>query len=163
VWEMQRGRLRERIRWPARDGRNRMPNNSGGAPNGVNADRSQRHALDWRAVQVQLNLVTRRWDLGILCNLHEDAGRRPADLLAAINSQAGAGRQLSSQVLSGRLRELEQDGYVRHEDLSVMPLHRVYYLQPPGQVLISDLARLIRPGRPTLTGHAAGDPAVTAQ
>jgi DNA-binding HxlR family transcriptional regulator len=81
-------------------------------------------------------------------NIDEDEGRRPADLVAVINSQAGAGRQLSPQVLSGRLRELEQDGYIRHDDLSLMPLHRVYYLQPPGQALISDLARLTQFGRP---------------
>jgi DNA-binding HxlR family transcriptional regulator len=50
---------------------------------------------------------------------------------------------LSPQVLSGRLRELEHDGYIRHEDLSVIPMHRVYYLQPPGQTLISDLSRIV--------------------
>jgi DNA-binding HxlR family transcriptional regulator len=72
-------------------------------------------------------------------------GRRPADLLAAINSEAVNGRQLSPQVLSGRLRELERGEYVRHEDLSVMPLHRLYYLEPPGQALISDLLRITAP------------------
>jgi hypothetical protein len=33
----------------------------------------------------------------------------------------------------------------RHEDLSVMPLHRLYYLEPPGQALISDLLRITAP------------------
>lgn len=76
----------------------------------------------------------------------------------------GDGRQLSPQVLSGRLRELEQDGYVRHDDPSVMPLHRVYYLQPPGRVLITDLAKVIRPGRPACdAAHAAGQSSVAGQ
>jgi DNA-binding HxlR family transcriptional regulator len=102
-------------------------------------------ALDWRAVQAQLSPVRHRWDLAILCHLNDAVGRRPADLLAAINSEAVNGRQLSPQVLSGRLRELELGEYVRHEDLSVMPLHRLYYLEPPGQALISDLLRITAP------------------
>jgi DNA-binding HxlR family transcriptional regulator len=79
-----------------------------------------------------------------LCNLDADAGCRPADILAGINAQAEAGRKLSPQVLSGRLRELEQGGYIRHVDLSVMPLHRVYYLQPPARRLIADLLIIVR-------------------
>ncbi len=122
---------------PARpgDGRPAARDGEGGRP------------LDWREAQAQLGPVRHRWDLGILCNLDPDAGRRPADILVAINTQAEAGRQLSPQVLSGRLRELEQGGYIRHEDLSVMPLHRVYYLKPPGQRLIADLGSIIRPAR----------------
>lgn len=100
--------------------------------------------LDWKKALTQLGPVRHRWDLAILCNLDPEAGHRPADVLAAINAQAEAGRKLSPQVLSGRLRELEQGGYVRHEDLSVMPLHRVYYLQVPGQLLIADLLVIIR-------------------
>jgi DNA-binding HxlR family transcriptional regulator len=71
----------------------------------------------------------------------------------AINSEAENDRQLSPQVLSGRLRELERSGYVRHEDLSVMPLHRLYYLQPPGQALISNLLRITTPAQPTGAGQ----------
>jgi DNA-binding HxlR family transcriptional regulator len=105
-------------------------------PCGVNRDpreseagRVEVHrALDWRAIQAQLSPVRHRWDLAILCHLDDTTGCRPADLLAAINSEAENHRQLSPQVLSGRLRELERSGYVRHEDLSVMPLHRLYYL-----------------------------------
>ena len=111
--------------------------------------KSQVHcALDWRAVQAQLGPVRHRWDLAILCHLDGAVGCRPANLLAAINSEADNDRQLSPQILSGRLRELERNGYVRHQDLSVMPLHRLYYLQPPGQALISDLLRIIGPLRP---------------
>ena len=110
-------------------------------------------ALDWRAVQAQLGPVRHRWDLAILCHLDDTVGCRPAELLAAINSEAENGRQLSPQVLSGRLRELERTGYVRHEDLSVMPLHRLYYLQPPGQALISDLLRIATPAQPTGVGQ----------
>jgi DNA-binding HxlR family transcriptional regulator len=122
----------------------------------------QDRALDWRAVLASLGPVRHRWDLAILCNLREDTGRRPADLLAAINVQAGAGRQLSPQVLSGRLRSLEHDGYVRHEDLSVMPLHREYYLEPPGQALLADLARIAVPPRPVFGApRTAGESSVS--
>jgi DNA-binding HxlR family transcriptional regulator len=112
------------------------------------------HALDWRAVQAQLSPVRHRWDLAILCHLDDSVGCRPADLLAAINSEAENDRQLSPQVLSGRLRELERNGYVQHEDLSIMPLHRLYYLQPPGRALISDLLRISTPAQ--RTGAATG-------
>ena len=90
-----------------------------------------------------------------MCNLDADAGCRPADILAGINARAEAGRKLSPQVLSGRLRELEQSGYIRHEDLSVMPLHRVYYLQPPGGRLIADLLIIIRPAHEDSDGTPA--------
>ena len=130
------------MRWPARNGQD---GTAGGGPDGSQA---QSRALDWRAVLTRLAPVRHRWDLAILCNLREDTGCRPADLLAAINVQSGAGRQLSPQVLSGRLRMLEHDGYVRHEDLSVMPLHRAYYLQPLGQALLADLSRIALTPRP---------------
>jgi DNA-binding HxlR family transcriptional regulator len=102
-----------------------------------------RGPLNWREVQARLDPVRHRWDLAILCNLDEQVGCRPADLLAAIRSQSGTARRLSPQVLSGRLRELEQDGYIRHEDLTVIPLHRVYYLQPLARRLISDLSAIL--------------------
>jgi DNA-binding HxlR family transcriptional regulator len=114
-------------------------------------------ALDWRAIQARLGPVRHRWDLAILCHLDDTVGCRPADLLVAINSEAADGRHLSPQVLSGRLRELEQSGYVQHEDLSVMPLHRIYYLQPPGQALISDLLRITTPAQPTGVGQDRRD------
>jgi DNA-binding HxlR family transcriptional regulator len=100
--------------------------------------------LDWRKAQAQLEPVRHRWDLAVLCNLDMDVGCRPADILAAVNVQAEAGRRLSPQVLSGRLRELERGGYISHEDLSVMPLNRVYFLEPPGARLIADLLVIIR-------------------
>ena len=142
------GGLLGRARWPwggSRDGTVVGPGRerqSGAAP----TLGGQRGALDWREVQARLGPVRHRWDLAILCNLDQAAGCRPADLLAAINAQAGAGRQLSPQVLSGRLRQLEHGGYIRHEDLSLMPLHRVYYLQSPGQRLIEDLSGIVQPG-----------------
>jgi DNA-binding HxlR family transcriptional regulator len=149
-------RLLGRVRWPSRGGTDgTLPGSGGGEPGEHD---NHRHTLDWMAVLAQLGPVRHRWDLAILSNLDETAGRRPADLLAAINSQAGPGRQLSPQVLSGRLRALEHDGYVRHEDLSVMPLHRVYFLQPPGHALISDLMRIISHGCPASgVAGAAGD------
>jgi DNA-binding HxlR family transcriptional regulator len=144
VQERRRRKLLRRVRWSARGD--------------ADASEEQRRALDWRAVQARLGPVRHRWDLAILCNLDETAGCRPADLLAAINSQAGTGRRLSPQVLSGRLRELERNGYIRHDDLSVMPLHRVYYLQPPGLALLSDLSRIIPPGHSSHGAAYAGYP-----
>jgi DNA-binding HxlR family transcriptional regulator len=135
------GRLLGRVRWPARGGADGIPSGSDG--DGPGKCDGHRQTLEWRAVLTRLGPVRHRWDLAILCNLDEPAGRRPADLLAAINLQAGPGRQLSPQVQSGRLRALEHAGYVRHEDRSVMPLHRVYFLQSPGHALISDLSRII--------------------
>jgi DNA-binding HxlR family transcriptional regulator len=126
------------VRWPSHKDRD-------DGPDGVDVSTEQRRVLDWQMVQARLGPVRHRWDLAILCNLDQAAGCRPADILAAINAQAGPGRRLSPQVLSGRLRNLEHNGYIRHVDISVMPLHRVYYLQPPGQGLLSDLSRIIRP------------------
>jgi DNA-binding HxlR family transcriptional regulator len=136
------GNVLIRLPWPARNGRENT------TVSGRNGSRARGRALDWRAVLARLGPVRHRWDLAILCNLDEDTGRRPADLVEAINSQAGAGRQLSPQVLSGRLRTLEQDGYIRHEDLSVMPLHRAYYLRPRGRALLDDLSRIAVPAGP---------------
>lgn len=145
--ERRRGKLLGRMRWPSRSDADGEPFGSeSDGPDGVDASVGQRRALDWRVVQARLGPLQRRWDLAILCNLDRAAGCRPADLLAAINSQAGTGRSLSPQVLSGRLRDLEHNGYLRHVDLSVMPLRRVYYLQPPGHALLGDLSRIIRPG-----------------
>jgi DNA-binding HxlR family transcriptional regulator len=98
--------------------------------------------LDWRDVMTRLDPVRRRWDLAILANLGQDAGLRPADLLAAINGQAGPGQQLSPQVLSGRLRQLEETGYVRHAEISRIPRRRNYWLLPRGRLLIEDLGAI---------------------
>jgi DNA-binding HxlR family transcriptional regulator len=143
------GELLRRMRWPGRDSRDEGPARPGpDMQAGIRAAPGKRRCtLDWREVQARLGPVRHRWDLAILCNLDENTGSRPAGLLAAIHAQAGAGHQLSPQVLSGRLRALEQDGYVRHEDLSVIPLHRVYYLQPVGQRLITDLSAIAEAGR----------------
>jgi DNA-binding HxlR family transcriptional regulator len=162
VREQPRGKLLGRVRWPSRGDADDEPRRSGsGEPDGVDASKEQRRALDWRVVQARLGPVRRRWDLAILCNLHETTGRRPADILAAINIQAGTGHKLSPQVLSGRLRQLEHGGYIRHDDLSVMPLHRVYYLQPPGQGLLTDLARISYPEHPA--PGAAAQPAAAGK
>jgi DNA-binding HxlR family transcriptional regulator len=86
----------------------------------------------------RLGVARHRWDLAVLCNLDEQEGTRPADLLAAVNGRSRP-RQLSAQVLSVRLRALEHDGYVRHDDLSRIPLVRVYYLLPQGRVMLQTL------------------------
>lgn len=146
--------LLARMRWPVRGSAGNAPGRPGG--NEPSAENEARHgALDWRQAQVQLGPVRHRWDLAILCNLDVDAGCRPADILAGINALAEAGRKLSPQVLSGRLRALEQAGYIRHEDLSIMPLHRVYFLLSPGQRLIEDLLIIVRPVRDDRKGTSA--------
>lgn len=138
------GGLLARVRWPARGCADDPPAGRGDDRPAA-GDAVRRGALDWRKAKAQLAPVCHRWDLAVLCNLDAEAGCRPADILVAINAQAEEGRRLSPQVLSGRLRELEQGGYIRHADLSIMPLHRVYFLKPPGARLIADLLVIIRP------------------
>lgn len=99
--------------------------------------------LDWQKAQEQLGPVRPRWDLAILSNLAPETGRRPKDVLAAVNAQAETEHILTPQVLSARLRCLEQDGYVRHADSSAAPLRRVYYLLPQGTRLIEDLLAIV--------------------
>lgn len=108
--------------------------------------------LDWQKAQEHLGPVRTRWDLAILSNLDPETGRRPKDILAAVNSQAETEHTLSPQVLSARLRYLEQDGWVRHADSSAAPLRRVYYLLPTGSRLINDLLAIVGPVR----GHHGG-------
>src|ERR1019366_9224568 len=95
--------------------------------------------LDWRDVMTRLDPVRRRWDLAILANLRQDAGRRPADLLAAITGQAWPGQQLIPQGLSGRLRRLEETGYVRYAEFSRIPRRRSYWLLRRGRLLVEGL------------------------
>ena len=106
-----------------------------------------------------------RWDLAILSNLDPKTGRRPKDVLAAVNAQAETEHILTPQVLSARLRCLEQDGYVRHADSSAAPLRRVYYLLPHGTRLINDLLAIVGPAGGPRGGAAAsargGDGPVT--
>ena len=106
-------------------------------------------ALDWPGIQDRLEPVRRTWDLAILCNLREDEGRRPGDLLERIRGQARPGRELGPEVLSGRLRRLEQDGYVCHEEITRLPLRREYRLLPRGRQVLEDLRGL--PPAPEVT------------
>jgi DNA-binding HxlR family transcriptional regulator len=135
------GGLLDRVRWLGRGGQVAERPGSEGWPQSGNAQACRRDdGLDWWDLQERLDPVLRhRWDLAILVNLDEHEGRRPAQLLAVINAQAGGGWQLSPQVLSVRLRALEQDGYVQHEDVSRLPVTRVYRLLQPGRSLIEDL------------------------
>lgn len=112
---------------------------SGGG--GLTASRAAQKQMDWPLLMERLGVARHRWDLAVLCNLDEEEGRRPADLLAAVNSRSGQ-RQLSAQVLSLRLRALEDDGYVRHDDLCRIPLVRVYFLLPRGRVMLGTLRAL---------------------
>jgi DNA-binding HxlR family transcriptional regulator len=97
--------------------------------------------LDWRDILTRLAPVRHRWDLAILANL-EGGIDRPADLLQVINGQAGTGRQLSPQVLSGRLRKLEEAGYVEYAEISRIPRRRSYWLRPRGRRLLDALSVL---------------------
>lgn len=101
--------------------------------------------LDWQKTQEQLGPVRPRWDLAILSNLDPATGRRPKDVLVAVNAQAETEYTLSPQVLSARLRHLEEEGYVRHADSSAAPLRRLYYLSPNGTSLIDDLLAIVGP------------------
>ena len=101
--------------------------------------------LDWQKAQERLGPVRSRWDLAILSNLDPETGGRPKDVLVAVNAQAETEHILSPQVLSARLRCLEQDGYLRHTDSSAAPLRRVYYLLPQGKRLIDDLLAIVGP------------------
>lgn len=102
--------------------------------------------LDWQKVHERLGPVRPRWDLAILSNLNPEIGRRPKDVLAAVNIQSEAEHTLSPQVLSARLRHLEQGGYVKHMDSSAAPLRRDYFLLPRGTRLIDDLLAIVGPG-----------------
>jgi DNA-binding HxlR family transcriptional regulator len=97
--------------------------------------------LDWRDILRRLAPVRHRWDLAILANLAAGSGS-PADLLERINDQAGNGRQLSPQVLSGRLRQLEEAGYVGYAEISRIPRRREYWLMPRGRCLLDALNML---------------------
>jgi DNA-binding HxlR family transcriptional regulator len=97
--------------------------------------------LDWRDILARLTPVRHRWDLAILANL-EGGIDRPADLLQVINGQAGTGQQLSPQVLSGRLRRLEEAGYVEYAEISRIPRRRRYWLRTRGRRLLDALSVL---------------------
>jgi DNA-binding HxlR family transcriptional regulator len=119
--------------------------------------------LDWRAVLARLAPVRRRWDLAILATLDRDIGF-PADLLEVINGQAGNGRQLSPQVLSGRLRRLQEAGYVGYAEISRIPRRRRYWLLPRGRRLLDALTMLDawyeaqrQPGRDRADGTTRAD------
>lgn len=105
------------------------------------ANRRAGAPLDWRDILRRLAPVRHRWDLAILANLAAGTGS-PADLLERINDQAGNGRQLSPQVLSGRLRQLEEAGYVGYAEISRIPRRREYWLMPRGRCLLDALNML---------------------
>ncbi len=97
--------------------------------------------LDWRTVLARLAPVRRRWDLAILASLDRGIGS-PAGLLEVINGQAGSGPRLSPQVLSGRLRRLEEAGYVGYAEVSRIPRRRRYWILPRGRRLLDALTML---------------------
>ena len=107
----------------------------------VSGDRRDDALLDWRDVLRRLAPVRHRWDLAILANLAAGISS-PAGLLEMINDQAGNGMQLSPQVLSGRLRRLEEAGYVGYAEVSRIPRRREYWLMPHGRRLLEALGAL---------------------
>ncbi len=92
-------------------------------------------------VLARLGPVRRRWDLAILASLDRGIGS-PAGLLEVINGQAGSGLRLSPQVLSGRLRRLEEAGYVGYAEVSRIPRRRRYWILPRGRRLLDALTML---------------------
>jgi len=138
-------RWRERVRWPGHSSRGGAAERSAASPPGLAEGRKRRlaSAFDWPAAQRRWGIVGHKWDLGVLANLYEQDGRTPRDLRIAINSQARAKRPLLAQTLSVRLKEMEKQGLVRHEDKSEYPAVRLYFLRPPGRALAAELAGML--------------------
>ena len=127
--------------------RHRRPNPASAGQRGLGqADTGDGRAwpapVDWAGIQDRLALIRHRWDLLILANLDTEGGRRPAELLEAVNGQVAGEIRLTRQVLSLRLRTLEQQGYIGHADLNRIPLVRVYALRPPGRDLLRTVSAM---------------------
>jgi len=96
--------------------------------------------MDWQKLTTWLAPVGRRWDIAVLANLPPDGNWiRPADLLHAINTQVGPGRQVSWKVLKETLRRLEADGYIAHKEMTRVPRETRYWILGPGRRLVTAL------------------------
>ena len=99
--------------------------------------------MDWPNLTSWLAPVGRRWDIAVLANLPSDGSwARPADLLEAINSQAGPERQISWKVLEETLRRLEADGYIARREMTGVPRQTRYWILDPGRRLVTALTLL---------------------
>jgi DNA-binding HxlR family transcriptional regulator len=100
--------------------------------------------MDWQNITSQLAPLQKRWDTAVLANLPEDGTwTRPGDLLDAINSQAGQGRQISWKVLEDTLRRLEADSYIAREEIPRrVPRETRCWLLARGRRLIAALTLL---------------------
>jgi hypothetical protein len=77
---------------------------------------------DWQNLASWVAPVGRRWDIAVLVDLPPDGGwTRPANLLDAINTQAGPERQISWKVPEEILRRLEA-GQARGRTVSACSL-----------------------------------------
>jgi len=99
--------------------------------------------MGWVNLTSWLAPVGRRWDIAVLANLPSDGNWiRPADLLDAINAQAGPERQLSWKVLEETLRRLEADGYIARKEMTRVPRETRYWILDPGRRLVVALTML---------------------
>jgi DNA-binding HxlR family transcriptional regulator len=99
--------------------------------------------MDWQKLTTWLAPVGRRWDIAVLANLPPDGNWiRPADLLNAINAQAGPERQISWKVLKETLRRLEGDGYIARKEMTRVPRETRYWILDPGRRLVEALTLL---------------------
>jgi DNA-binding HxlR family transcriptional regulator len=94
---------------------------------------------DWRHLKSWLAAVRGKWDLAVLTNLGRGV-ERPGDLIDTINRQAAD--DISWKVLTSTLRRLEDEGLVRHKDVSRLPRVTRYWLLPAGRRLVRALTRL---------------------
>lgn len=97
--------------------------------------------LNWTHLRTRLAAVRGRWDLAVLANLARGT-TRPGDLLEAIRSQAPQDCRLSWTVLTRTLRRMEDEGYVRHAEVSQLPRVTKYWLTPGGERLVTWLTRM---------------------
>jgi len=99
--------------------------------------------MDWVNLTSWLAPVGRRWDIAVLANLPPDGNWiRPADLLSAINAQAGPERQISWKVLKETLRRLETGGYIARKEMTRVPRETRYWMLDPGRRLVVALTLL---------------------
>ena len=82
-----------------------------------------------------LAFLAQRWMSHIVWTLAQHDAMRFATLRRALPGQ------ISARVLSVRLKELEEEGFVVRRDFGAMPLRVEYSLTPKGRMLDAELRR----------------------
>lgn len=82
-----------------------------------------------------LNFLAQRWMSHIVWTLAQHPAVRFGALRRALPGE------ISARVLSNRLKDLEEEGFVVRRDLGTMPLHVEYSLTPRGRLLDAELQR----------------------